>query len=385
MHLRPGFMSWTSLFLVVVLVASPCFAQSYPPNHDVYVNDFAGILSAEETTVIRRALSDLWESRGVEATVVVIDTVSNYASRDVSFETFATGWFNAWGVGNAERGDGVLLLVAVEDRELRIALGAGYARSEDAHMARIIESVIVPRFRQNDYGGGIAEGAEALARHFDRAPAEQRRDSLAPPRQERAREVQPRPWDRLKSLPATLWALLLGGLGLGAALLKFMLRRRKCAACEAEMVKLGEVAEVQHLDQGQKLEETLGSVDWRVWECPRCRALEIYSRRRWSSSFQDCPECELRTVSKSTRILKRPTEWSTGRQEVTLTCRGCDFERNHVRALARLERDDDDSSNGWGWSRSSRSSFGSSTRSRGGRSRSFGGGRSSGGGASGKW
>ena len=59
--------------------------------------------------------------------------------------------------------DGVLLLVARQDRKARIELGAGYGKSRDADAARIMERSILPHFRDDDYGEGITEGVRAIA------------------------------------------------------------------------------------------------------------------------------------------------------------------------------------------------------------------------------
>lgn len=368
---------------------SPCPGQALEPR-ELYVNDFARLLSAEEVAEVRSSFESLRQRRGIEATVVTIDSISDYPGYGRSVPGFATALFNDWGVGNAERSDGVMLLVAREQREVRIELGAGHASEANAHMARIIEREIVPRFKQNDFGGGIVRGARALAVHFSRAPAEQRRDPLAESAErQRSRAVEDRTppsepsfWQTVTNWRSVLWGLLVGLVGFGAVRARRLSRVRKCPHCAVDMKRLDETSDDVHLDSGQKVEEALGSVDWRVWECPQCEAIHIDSRRAWFSRYNDCPDCGRRAVWASTRTLEHPTTWSTGLQEVVLECAHCPFRKKDTRTLARLSDSGNDSSRGSSSSWSSSSSFGGG----GGRSgSSFGGGRSSGGGASGKW
>jgi uncharacterized protein len=67
--------------------------------------------------------------------------------------------FNAWGIGDAERNDGVLILVAKSDRRVRIALGKGYSSRDDQAMQRVIDEEIVPYFQQGDDSQGVVRRA----------------------------------------------------------------------------------------------------------------------------------------------------------------------------------------------------------------------------------
>jgi uncharacterized protein len=78
-------------------------------------------------------------------------------------EEVANEVFKAWGLGQAERDNGVLLLVARDDRELRIEVGYGLEGDlTDAEAGRIIRNVIVPAFREGDFDGGVTAGTTAI-------------------------------------------------------------------------------------------------------------------------------------------------------------------------------------------------------------------------------
>ncbi len=163
--LRKARLTLTCTLLVAVLFTAPARGD-VPQHQDLYVNDFAGLLSPQEAEDVGTLFRNLREDQGVEATLVTIASIEIYGTGDDSIESFATRLFDDWGVGDAERNDGVLFLVAVEDRKVRIELGAGYGRRLDDEMEEILDEAILPHLRNDDYGPGIVSGAIALARHF---------------------------------------------------------------------------------------------------------------------------------------------------------------------------------------------------------------------------
>ena len=135
--------------------------SDYPQAHDDYVNDFAGLLTERHAGQIRKRFGKLERKRGVEAVVVTINSIRDYPTGDATIESFATNLFNTWGIGNREKNDGVLILVAVQDRECRIELGAGYGTRYDSAMKSVIDRKIIPCFKKGDYSTGIYKGAFA--------------------------------------------------------------------------------------------------------------------------------------------------------------------------------------------------------------------------------
>lgn len=163
MRLRVFMMTWIACGL---LVGSALAQSGYPQADGNYVNDFANVLSADAETYIRTQFEIVEERDGIEMSVVTIDTIRDYRTSARTFEAFATGLFNAWGIGDLSRGDGILLLVAVEDRDVRVEIGEGYdsARNNDAQ--DILNENILPAFRRGDFQTGIVNGARALINEF---------------------------------------------------------------------------------------------------------------------------------------------------------------------------------------------------------------------------
>ena len=160
-------------FLFIVLycfnpVALPASAQVYPNHYSSFVNDFADLIDEDTEARITQVLQDLRENQGKEMTVVTINSRMDYGP-DTGLEPFATGLFNAWGVGNAERDDGILFLISSGDRETRVELGAGYGPIYDDRMKTVIDHTIIPFFREGNFSAGIESGVLEIIKRTDAA------------------------------------------------------------------------------------------------------------------------------------------------------------------------------------------------------------------------
>ena len=391
MKLHRILVSWTAVLLLCAIgwglrQPTAVAAQSvYPKAFDPYVNDYAEVISSSDETQIRNLLAEYEASDGVQMTVLTVRSLSDYSTPDESIEAFATNLFNEWGIGAASRNDGVLFLVAVEDRELRIELGAGYGSEDNGRMQRIIDQVIVPYFRQDNYSLGIHEGTRAvvagLRGEVYESLAETRGGSASS--QNRVEIGEPTVASR-PSVWTSLGPILLGlgavGTPLGG-LLFYRHRRYKtrlCPQCQTEMVRLDEQADNAYLDQGQIAEEVLSSVDYDVWLCQNCEHNEVIPYKNWLQRYKSCHKCGYRTMIHSSTVVYGATYTSTGLRRNRDYCSHCRHERVTESVIPMRVRSDDNHS-GSSWRSSSSSSRSSSSRS------SFGGGRSSGSGASGKW
>jgi uncharacterized protein len=146
-----------AVFTALLAFPTTAFTETYPAHPSLEVNDYGTVLSDAEEAEIAVWLEVLAATKGVEFTVLTIDSMKEYGWKG-EIEPYATRLFNAWGVGNAQRNDGILMLVAVDDRQMRIELGAGYAKSWDAKMQRVIDAEILPDFRSGSYATGIRDG-----------------------------------------------------------------------------------------------------------------------------------------------------------------------------------------------------------------------------------
>ncbi len=150
---------------------------------------------------------------------------------------------------------------------------------------------------------------------------------------------------------------------------------RNCKLCDKEMVKLNEIEDDQHLTKNQQLEETIRSIDYDIWSCTGCGAVESWTFRNRFSKYKVCPACKTAAYYKAgDRTLVSPTYSSSGKGEETHNCKACGKSYTKTYAIAkRTSSSSGGSSSGGGGSSSSSSGS------------SWGGGRSGGGGSSSSW
>lgn len=139
----------------------------YPNPDRGYVTDIAGTLTIEEEERIEGWLYTTEKDTNIEIVVMIVESIKDYpGTNNRSIEDFATGLFDAYGIGNMPENNGVLLLVALNDRKARIELGSGYGRTRDQDAQKIMKTKIVPQFRKENYAKGIINGTKGILKEF---------------------------------------------------------------------------------------------------------------------------------------------------------------------------------------------------------------------------
>lgn len=146
-----------SLALALTLATS-VEAQTFPEPLSDTLSDFADVLDATEEGRITRLLADTRTATGVQVVVVTLPGLPSDGGTGMTIETYGKALFNAWGVGGADRNDGILLLLDTEGREARIALGAGYDPVYDGRAARVLSTAVLPALREGSFATGIEAG-----------------------------------------------------------------------------------------------------------------------------------------------------------------------------------------------------------------------------------
>ncbi len=399
----------------------------YTQRTDPVINDFAQVLTPTEADKIRRVLGELKATHDIEVVVVTIEAVQKYETSDPSFERFATNLFNTWGIGDADRDDGVLMLLAIRDRAVRIELGAGYSSRYDAVMQRIIDQSMLPQFKNGQYGEGLYQGSRALVTQLTAESSPAQPSPLATAISNRAKSL----WSDFlvvrqqaidyahQNEEATqitvdvlkeLWFLAFITVG-SAVALQFAISLKKiiviiikgiiwvaneiikisglndfynayapylsryrphpCPTCQTAMTRQSSDYTHHCLDSGQKLEQQLQSAVYDGWKCTSCGHLQLIRYPKLFSAFKRCPSCHYRTLKIDRRVTERATYYASGSELMTQHCRHCNYDHQETITLPKLVRSHASSSS----SSSHRSSGGGSS----------GGGSSRGGGASGRW
>ena len=180
---------WSGALLAQQLVAVPSLTAR--------VIDLTGTLSAAEKAALDSRLADLETRKGSQIAVLIVPTVQPEA-----IEQFSMRVAESWQLGRKGVDDGILLLVAKNDREVRIEVGYGLEGAiPDATANRVIDEFILPRFRESDYAGGITAGVDRLIALVEGEP-------LPEPQRARSPAVGP---DSLLPLVFIL-SLLVGGI-----------------------------------------------------------------------------------------------------------------------------------------------------------------------------
>jgi uncharacterized protein len=139
----------------LVLLAAPAQAKVvFPPRPAGYVADITGRLKPDTVSRLDADLAQYESRSGNEIGVAVIHSTF---SNDIS--DYSTELFNQWAVGQAGRNNGVLLVIAVDDRRLRLEVGSGLSGvlSDDAAQS-IVDREVVPRLKAGDLDGGVEAG-----------------------------------------------------------------------------------------------------------------------------------------------------------------------------------------------------------------------------------
>ena len=151
----------TSLLVLIFLCATAWAAieESFPALTGPVV-DAAGILDADARERISQELLDYQSRSGHQLVVATVPSLENYDIRD-----YGNRLFRHWALGDKQRDDGVLLLVAPNERKVSIEVGYGVEPDlTDALSKIIIENAVTPRFRAGDYAGGISAAIDDIAK-----------------------------------------------------------------------------------------------------------------------------------------------------------------------------------------------------------------------------
>ncbi len=146
------------LFFILLLISGRTYAQDFPSKSNRLVNDYVGIISADEANALERKLIAYNDSTSTQVSIVIIKELNGYEIND-----YAAQLANAWGIGQSTKNNGVLILVAMQERKTSIQTGYGMEGVlPDAICKRIIEYEIKPSFKNSDYYAGLDLATTAI-------------------------------------------------------------------------------------------------------------------------------------------------------------------------------------------------------------------------------
>lgn len=410
------------VFLALGLVAAAgTYSVSEIPNVHIadstrFVTNPDGVLSPAGEAELNNRLRAINGATSAEVVVVVVDDIET----PTDIDDFATDLFRQWGVGKKDTNNGLLLLVAKDSRRVAFRTGAGLEGVlTDGLLGSIIRNEIAPRFREEDYDGGvnaaistvsdILTDPQAREQILSRYANDSRDDDISGERifqiylilaliaaifavgllcyklwtsANKDRHAQ---YMAMESIYPTVLFLTFVTLGMALfaliplLLIRHRLRRgtHKCPRCGTKMRLMDEEHDNDFLTRAQDLEEQIGSIDYDVWVCHNDGETEIIPYIQRSSAYKECPVCHARTMRViSDRIALRPTTTREGIRQITSRCLNCGHQDTESRSIPREAPKVVILPPGAGHGGGGGAGFGGG---------SFGGGFTSGGGASGSW
>ncbi len=124
-----------------------------------WINDFGHLLTEEERRALEKKAAEFENRTSVELTVVTVETLSPY----LTIEPYATKLFNEWGLGKQRQNNGLLLLVAIKERAVRIEVGYGLESTlTNAKCKEILQTQVTPFLQSGSYFQALQNGMDAM-------------------------------------------------------------------------------------------------------------------------------------------------------------------------------------------------------------------------------
>ncbi len=425
--------TFVTLLLVLVSALSVA-AQATPPSampnvqitdRREYVSDPARLLSAGVKAEVNRRLYELRQRTSVEAVVAIPPSIG-----DIEPQQWCEELFTAWGIGKSDKDNGVLFMISPGSRCAFIMPGYGVEGVlTDIACRRIVAQTVIPAMKDDNLDAAVESAVNLMVSALeDPAVADELLSSQSDnfsglPDGIDASVI----WSFVRFVAALMFLVSLGifihdcivarrrksnyskaemwrshlalyfwvgVLSFGAGLVFFMLafyiyrrwrtRKLKCPVCGTGMKRLPEDKDNLLLADSQDFEEKIRTVDYDVWECPRCGAVERFPYRARQKKYTECPSCRTVAMSLESDTVGRPsTVRAEGEGVKIYECRFC---HHRDRRPYRIPRKEDPSAAiaaaaviGSAIGRGGRGGGG------GGFGGGFGGGATGGGGAGGSW
>ncbi len=155
-----------SIFISFIILPLSLLAYTSPGQPNGFVNDFAKILTVENVQALNERLTGLKNTTGAEVTIVTVSSLG-----DETIETYSTKLVEEWGIGVKGKDNGLLILIAPNERQARFEVGYGLEGAiTDLQSSNIINKVMTPAFKAGDYYSGLNGAVEAVTSIITNSP-----------------------------------------------------------------------------------------------------------------------------------------------------------------------------------------------------------------------
>ncbi|MBM1105899.1 TPM domain-containing protein [Aurantibacter crassamenti] len=146
------------LLFMCCLVGHAQFEIPEKPSEQTSVYDYVNLLPDQQKNALEQKLIRYSDST---STQIVIAIIKSTEGEEINY--LGANWLTEWGIGQKGKDNGILIILARDDRKIGINTGYGVEGSlTDAMSRRIIQNVVIPHFKQNNYYGGLNDGADAI-------------------------------------------------------------------------------------------------------------------------------------------------------------------------------------------------------------------------------
>jgi uncharacterized protein len=371
-----------------------------------YISDPGHYLSPDGVQRLNNLIRSLETTSTAQIAVVLLPSIGDQVPKD-----FATELFQHWGIGQAGKDNGLLILVVMDQRRVEFETGYGLEGVlPDLICYRIINENFVPHFKQGDYDEGLVSSVNRVKTLLeDPAALAEIKAEMKPERKYIVGTPVPPPvyyyiiinllfhvgiiawvlltlanketlYDKYRSIGRAKTFIfiilfpvpyLIAWFVLARIMKKLRNQPRFSKINGQAMRKLTEQEEDEYLKKGQIVEEQVGSVDYDVWVTDDLEDIMILPYSKSMSGYSKCPKCSFRTYHHThTNTLRHATRHHSGEKEQINECENCHYMHRKIIIIPRI---------------TSSSSSGGSFGSGGGGGGGWGGGSSGGGGAGGSW
>ncbi|HEX3020160.1 MAG TPA: TPM domain-containing protein [Chitinispirillaceae bacterium] len=147
-------------FIPLLFLVYPVFATQFPARPQGPVADYASIIDAQTEAMLSGIGQSLWQQAGFALIVATIPSIG-----EESVEEYSTGLYEKWKIGAKGKDEGALIVLAMEQRKIRIEVGYGAeGYLNDARTGRLLDSYGIPYFKKGDFSQGMLSLAVGLAR-----------------------------------------------------------------------------------------------------------------------------------------------------------------------------------------------------------------------------
>lgn len=158
MPCKKQFVLFTITLIILSLSAITAFGTVGIPTPEMHVSDHANIIEKQTENSLNSFLAELEIKTGTQMIVLTVDTTGG-----IPIDQFSIDIANEWKLGQAQLDNGVLVVIAKEDRKYRIEVGSGLeAIIPDSFCREIANTLFIPNFRNGNYNDGIYQGTIAI-------------------------------------------------------------------------------------------------------------------------------------------------------------------------------------------------------------------------------